>query len=88
MPAKKCGRKERTGEKKKITIFQKPNAEINLEGNHQWVLLSISEDFLGGIVDYNLPTWCREQGFDPWSRKIHMPLEQLRLCTTTFEPML
>ena len=31
---------------------------------------------------------CRGQGFDPWSRKIPHPAEQLSPCTTTTEPAL
>ena len=30
---------------------------------------------------------CRSRGFSPWSGKISHAMEQLRLCTTTTEPM-
>ena len=41
-----------------------------------------------GPVDKNLPVRCREQGFDPQSRKIPHVAEQLSLSTTTTKPEL
>ena len=43
---------------------------------------------LHGPVVKNLPVRCREQGFDPQSRKIPHVAEQLSLSTTTTKPEL
>ena len=49
------------------------------------------------ITRLGLPWWlsgkepayqCRGQGFNPWSRKIPHPTEQLSPCATNTEPVL
>lgn len=42
----------------------------------------------GGPVAETQHSECRGPGFDPWSRKILHPTEQLSACATTTEPEL